>query len=199
VVVLCDDGRGRVIPPDGREVLTFLPGAGTAVGYPAPAVGPVPAGGKVLLGLDAPGREIALVDLPLPGSSGENTGYRWGVGMEGTEPAGAVVLGDEILLLFRNGMARTATIAKGERPGRLPFRVFPEKEKPLGSPVPGAGILFQAAERSLTAFRLTDSGVEQVWRWTAAEGNFLSTPVCVAGRHVVIGTRTGRVHGLLLD
>lgn len=199
VVVLCDDGKGRVIPTDGREVLTFLPGAGTSVAYPAPAVGPVPAGGKVLLGLDAPDREIALVDPPLPGSTGESTGYRWGVGMPGTEPAGAVVLGEDVLLLYRNGTARLATIAKGEKPGRLPFRILPEKEKPLGSPAPAGGTLFQAAERSLTAFRLTDGGVEQVWRWTAAEGTFLSTPACVAGRFVVIGTPTGRVHGLLQD
>ena len=199
IVVLCDDGTGRILSADGKEVLPLLTTSVSQPSYSAPSLGPVPAGTKVLLALGGTGREVALVEPPNPGSSGDRGSYRWGVSLEGAEPVGVVLDGESLLVVFNTGMARLATLSRGVKPGSLPFRVFGEKETALGSPAFDGGVHFQATNLSLSAFRLKGAEVEEIWKWNDSEGSALSTPLAVAGRFIVVGTRDGKLHGLLRD
>lgn len=200
IVAFCEDGRARTLSrEDGKEVIDVLPTDREIASLPPPQFGPFAVGDKVLLALQGNGREFALVDLPLPGASSPHKGYRWGASVEGAEAVGAALDGETLLLLFGNGDLRRAGLRQGPLPGDLPVRILGEKEKPVGSPVMVDGVLYVASEKNLSALRLGPAGAREIWKWSAPPDTAIATPPVVAGKHVFLCTRDGRVHALLKD
>ena len=198
IVVFCEDGPARALVPDG-SVIAVLPTSREEGSYPPPRARPLAAGDKVLFGPEGQGSEFSLVELPVPGAASPHIGYRWGARRESAEPSGATLSGEDVLLLFTDGTLLRASLRKGAAPGEPALRVLPEKEKPVGGPVLAGDLLLIASERGISAVRRGVAGITEAWKWTAPAGVVLSTQPVVCGRHVLVGTRDGRVHALLVD
>jgi len=199
IVVFCEDGQARALAAGGASSITVLPTSREEGSYPPPRSRPLAAGDKVLFGPEGQSSEFSLVELPVPGAATPHIGYRWGARREGAEPSGAALSGEDVLLLFTDGTLHRASLRKGVAPGEPAVRVLPEKEKPVSGPVLAKDLLLVSSERGISALRRGATGVTEAWRWTAPAGVVLTTHPVVAGRFVLVGTRDGRVHALLVD
>jgi tetratricopeptide (TPR) repeat protein len=198
IVSTGEDGRVRALTPDGKSWITVLPSARDESGYPPPRSRTLAVGDRVLLGLEGAGQEFSLVELPVPGAQSPHIGYKWGAKSERAEVSGGCLAGDSVFLLFSNGTARKVSSRIGPRPGDLQNRVLPEKEAPVKEPAFHEGRLFVASVKGLTALKPGEDEFQEDWRWLPDAAVITTSPVAV-GTLVVVGSRDGRLFGLLRD
>ncbi len=199
IYATCEDGRGRTLSPDGKESVLVLPSAREDAGYPPPRSRTLVVGDRVLLGLDGPGKEFSLVELPLPGTASPHIGYKWGALVPKADVSGACMAGEDIYLVFSNGTAWRVSSRVGPRPNDPKARAGAEKEMPLKEPAFQEGLLFIATDKGLTAARPGTAEFVEAWKWTCPEGDPITTAPMVVGKFVIVGSRDGRVFAFLRD
>ncbi len=216
LVVPCDDGILRLVDPATGKLLLVVvpaPGSGQPLAPFRAAPLPLPGASKVLVQTE---RRFILVEIPAGGGGNpEAPQYkqRWVLeAPRGTEPAGAVVLGeDRILLLFSNGVGQVVRVQSDPSPGKDEVALLKPGEKPSGPPATDGKLVFVASEgvkgksgqfegaRLLALEPRREGGFDLVWHWKAPPGTRLITGPSVAGKLVLVASSDGTVFALVRE